>query len=192
VTPVPTENGQGPGAASTLGGWAFAISKASPSATAAWNFIKLAESPQNQLNNRHLSGFVPPDTSVGELKPFVDFAPPFQGRVSTSTSSSTGSPCPTTPTSLVYARALNTVHRRFRQNPGASISSSWPRYPASSHQSSGPQDRIARLTQEEPDVRVKLATLVQPLPATPLPDRPPGVSLPDGARVRPDCILSSA
>jgi multiple sugar transport system substrate-binding protein len=121
VAPVPTQNGQGPGAASTLGGWAFAISKASPNDTGAWNFIKLAESPQNQLNTAIWSGFVPPDTSVGEMKPFVNFAPPFQAAFNQYAKYGVALPNDTNFT--VYARALNTVTGDFAQNPGLSVDS---------------------------------------------------------------------
>lgn len=121
VTPIPTQNGQGPGAASTIGGWAFAISKSSPNSTMAWNFIKLAENPTNQLNTAVWSGFVPPDTSVGELAPFVNFAPPFQAAFNQY--SKYGVPLPNDTNFTVYARALNTVTGDFAQNPGTSISS---------------------------------------------------------------------
>lgn len=120
VTPIPTQNGQGPGAASTIGGWAFAISKSSPNSTMAWNFIKLAENPTNQLNTAIWSGFVPPDTSVGELAPFVNFAPPFQAAFNQY--SKYGVPLPNDTNFTVFARALNTVTGDFAQNPGTSIS----------------------------------------------------------------------
>jgi multiple sugar transport system substrate-binding protein len=120
VAPIPTQNGQGPGAASTIGGWAFAISKSSPNSTMAWNFIKLAENPTNQLNTAIWSGFVPPDTSVGELAPFVNFAPPFQAAFNQY--SKYGVPLPNDTNFTVYARALNTVTGDFAQNPGTSVS----------------------------------------------------------------------
>jgi multiple sugar transport system substrate-binding protein len=121
VAPIPTENGQGPGAASTIGGWAFAISKVSANSTMAWNFIKLAENPENQLNTAIWSGFVPPDLSVGEQAPFVNYAPPFQAAFNQY--SKYGVPLPNDTNFTVYARALNTVTGDFAQNPGASVSS---------------------------------------------------------------------
>ena len=121
VAPVPTENGQDPGGASTIGGWAYAISKASKNDTMAWNFIKLAEDPTNQLNTALWSGFVPPDLSVGEQAPFVNYAPPFQAAFNTY--SKYGVPLPNNTNFTVYARALNTVTGDFAQNPGMSISS---------------------------------------------------------------------
>lgn len=121
VAPIPTQNGQGPGAASTIGGWAFAISKVSANSTMAWNFIKLAENPQNQLNTAIWSGFVPPDLSVGQQAPFVNYAPPFQAAFNEY--SKYGVPLPNDTNFTVYARALNTVTGDFAQNPGVSVSS---------------------------------------------------------------------
>jgi multiple sugar transport system substrate-binding protein len=121
VAPIPTENGQAPGAASTIGGWAFAISKASPNATMAWNFIKLAENPVNQLHTALWSGFVPPDLAVGEQAPFVNYAPPFQAAFNQY--SKYGVALPNDTNFTVYARALNTVTGDFAQNPGMSVSS---------------------------------------------------------------------
>jgi multiple sugar transport system substrate-binding protein len=121
VAPIPTENGQAPGGASTIGGWAYAISKASTNDTMAWNFIKLAEDPQNQLTTALWSGFVPPDLSVGQEAPFVKYAPPFQAAFNEY--SKYGVPLPNNTNFTVYARALNTVTGDFAQNPNLSISS---------------------------------------------------------------------
>lgn len=121
VAPVPTENGQAPGAASTIGGWAYAISKASTNDTMAWNFIKLAQDPTNQLDTALWSGFVPPDLAVGEQAPFVNYAPPFQAAFNQY--SKYGVPLPNNTNFTVYARALNTVTGDFAQNPSMSISS---------------------------------------------------------------------
>jgi multiple sugar transport system substrate-binding protein len=121
VAAIPTENGQSPGGASTIGGWAYAISKASSNDTMAWNFIKLAEDPQNQLTTALWSGFVPPDLSVGQEGPFVSYAPPFQAAFNEY--SKYGVPLPNNTNFTVYARALNTVTGDFAQNPNLSISS---------------------------------------------------------------------
>ncbi len=120
VTPIPTQNGQAPGAASTIGGWAWAISKVSRNSTAAWNFIKLAQTPTNQLNTALWSGFVPPQLSVGRQAPFVNYAPPFQAAFNEY--SKYGVALPNDTNFTVYARALNTVTGNFAQNPNISIS----------------------------------------------------------------------
>src|ERR1700759_3530141 len=46
--PFPTANGQGPGAASTLGGWAYAVSKSSKNVQGAEDFLALASAQAKQ------------------------------------------------------------------------------------------------------------------------------------------------
>lgn len=121
IAPIPTQNGQGPGGTSTLGGWAYSIAKSTPNAKAAWNFIKLAESDQNQLNTALWSGFVPPDPTVGNLPKFINYAPPFQAGFNEY--SKYGQSLPTATNFPVYARALNTVTGDLAQHPDASVSS---------------------------------------------------------------------
>lgn len=118
--PFPTQNGQGPGAASTLGGWAYAVSKASKNVQGAEDFIALASSPANQLTTAVWSGFVPPSTPVGTQPSFVNFAPPFQADFNNY--AKYGVALPNNVNFPVYARALNTVTGDFAQNPNASMS----------------------------------------------------------------------
>jgi multiple sugar transport system substrate-binding protein len=118
--PFPTESGQAPGAASTLGGWAYAVSKASKNIQGAEDFIALASSPANQLTTAVWSGFVPPSTPVGEKPLFINFAPPFQADFNTY--AKYGVALPNNVNFPVYARALNTVTGDFAQNPNASMS----------------------------------------------------------------------
>jgi multiple sugar transport system substrate-binding protein len=118
--PFPTENGQGPGAASTLGGWAYAVAKASKNVQGAEDFIALASSPANQLTTAVWSGFVPPSTPVGTQPSFVNFAPPFQADFNNY--AKYGVALPNNVNFPVYARALNTVTGDFAQNPNASMS----------------------------------------------------------------------
>ena len=118
--PFPTESGQAPGAASTLGGWAYAVSKASKNVQGAEDFIALASSPANQLTTAVWSGFVPPSTPVGEKPLFINFAPPFQADFNTY--AKYGVALPNNVNFPVYARALNTVTGDFAQNPNASMS----------------------------------------------------------------------
>jgi multiple sugar transport system substrate-binding protein len=117
--PFPTENGQAPNAASTLGGWAYAVSKASKNVQGAENFIALASSPPNQLTTAVWSGFVPPSTPVGEKPLFINFAPPFQAAFNNY--AKYGVALPNNVNFPVYARALNTVTGDFAQNPNASM-----------------------------------------------------------------------
>jgi multiple sugar transport system substrate-binding protein len=118
--PFPTENGQAPGAASTLGGWAYAVSKASKNVQGAEDFIALASTPANQLTTAVWSGFVPPSTPVGQQPLFINFAPPFQADFNNY--AKVGVALPNNVNFPVYARALNTVTGDFAQNPNASMS----------------------------------------------------------------------
>jgi multiple sugar transport system substrate-binding protein len=136
VAPIPTQNGQAPGAASTIGGWAFGIARSSPNATMAWNFIKLAENPVNQLHTALWSGFVPPDLSVGEQAPFVNYAPPFQAAFNQY--SKYGVALPNDTNFTVYARALNTVTGDFAQNPGLSVTAALAKVSSLISQQLGP------------------------------------------------------
>jgi multiple sugar transport system substrate-binding protein len=120
IAPIPTQNGQAPGSATTIGGWAWAISAACKDKPAAWKFITLGQSPNNQLETAVWSGFVPPDTSVGTTPAFVKsslYAEQFSQYAANS------APLPTNTNFPVYARALNTVTGDFVQNPKTSISS---------------------------------------------------------------------
>ena len=120
IAPIPTQNGQAPGSATTIGGWAWAISAACKDKPAAWKFITLGQSPNNQLETAVWSGFVPPDTSVGTTPAFVKsslYAEQFSQYAANS------APLPTNTNFPVYARALNTVTGDFAQNPKTSISS---------------------------------------------------------------------
>jgi multiple sugar transport system substrate-binding protein len=121
VAPIPTENGQAPGSATTIGGWAWAISAACQNKAAAWKFITLGQDPTNQLETAVWSGFVPPDTSVGTKPAFVKSSL-YQEQFSQYATNSV--PLPNDTNFPVYARALNTVTGDFVQNPKTSISSS--------------------------------------------------------------------
>lgn len=118
VAPVPTQAGQGPGT-STLGGWAWGIGAATKNPLAAWAFIKLAETPQNLLTTALWAGFVPPDTTVGALPEFVNFAPPFMAAFNTYQKYGQG--LPTDQNFPVYARALNTATGMFAQHPNTTV-----------------------------------------------------------------------
>jgi multiple sugar transport system substrate-binding protein len=116
IAPIPTENGQAPGSATTLGGWAFAVTNACPNKAAAWKFITLAESPSNQLSTAIGAGFVPPDTSVGKLPAFVQSS---LYQLQFSQYAAEGISLPNSTNFPVYARALNTVTGDFAQNPNS-------------------------------------------------------------------------
>jgi multiple sugar transport system substrate-binding protein len=120
IAPIPTEFGQAPGNATTIGGWAWAISAACKNKAAAWKFITLGQAPTNQLETAVWSGFVPPDTSVGTQPAFVKSSL-YQEQFSQYATNSVALPNNTN--FPVFARALNTVTGDFVQNPKLSISS---------------------------------------------------------------------
>jgi multiple sugar transport system substrate-binding protein len=119
IAPMPTQNGQAPGATSTLGGWAFAMGAHSKNPDAAWAFIQMASEPKNMLTEALWSGFVPPDQTVGKLPEFVNYAPPFQ--LAFNLVAQYGKPLPTDQNFPVYARALNTATGQLAQHPDTSI-----------------------------------------------------------------------
>ena len=118
VAPLPTAAGQSPGAVSALGGWATAISSSTKHLALAEGLMKIMMAPHNQLLTAVWSGFVPPDTSVGASKAFVNSAP-FQGAFNQY--AKYGAPLPTDPNFPVYARALNTATGDIVQNPSMSV-----------------------------------------------------------------------
>jgi multiple sugar transport system substrate-binding protein len=77
VAPIPTQNGQAPGIATTLGGFDYAIAKGTPNAGLAFDLISLMEDKANEIDAANWAGFVPPNTSYGSDPAFVNFAAPF-------------------------------------------------------------------------------------------------------------------
>jgi len=77
AVPLPTSKGQAPGSASTLGGWAVAISQATKHPQLSWGLIKIIESDENQVFIANRAGFVPPSQTVAHSDGFLNFAPPF-------------------------------------------------------------------------------------------------------------------
>ena len=77
AVPLPTSKGQAPGSASTLGGWAIAVSKVTKHPQLSWGLLKIMESDDNQTYIANRAGFVPPSQTVANSLGFLDFAPPF-------------------------------------------------------------------------------------------------------------------
>ena len=120
VAPMPTQNGQAPGVVSALGGWAVGISKSTKNPQLAWDLVKLMVNPANQLSTAVEAGFVPPDTSIGASKAFVNSAP-FQAQFNSY--AKYGAPLPSDPNFPVWARAVNTATGDIVQNPSTSVAS---------------------------------------------------------------------
>ncbi|HZS89752.1 MAG TPA: extracellular solute-binding protein [Chloroflexota bacterium] len=74
---MPTEFGQKPGIASSLGGWAYSMASASKHKAEAWNLIKLMEESQNSIAVANGAGFVPPSQKDGNSPAFVNFLVPY-------------------------------------------------------------------------------------------------------------------
>jgi multiple sugar transport system substrate-binding protein len=121
IAPMPTENGQAPGVVSSLGGWGVAIAKTTKYPQLAWNLVKLMMNPANQLTTAVWSGFVPPDTSIGASKAFVNSAP-FQAQFNNY--AKYGVALPSDPNFPIYARAVNTATGSFVQNAASTSVSS--------------------------------------------------------------------
>jgi multiple sugar transport system substrate-binding protein len=77
AVPFPTSHGQKPGSASTLGGWAVAISKVAKNKDLAWALLKVMQRNANQTYIANHAGFVPPSKVVAKSKGFLNYAPPF-------------------------------------------------------------------------------------------------------------------
>lgn len=80
VAPIPTENGQAPGVASTLQAWAVAISKASKNYQLDLGLIQIMQSDANIVSIANTAGFVPPVPALAADPTFVNFAP-LQGEI---------------------------------------------------------------------------------------------------------------
>lgn len=77
AVPFPTSHGQAPGSASTLGGWAVAISKVTKHPQLSWGLMKIIQESDNQAYIANRAGFVPPSQTVAKSDAFLNFAPPF-------------------------------------------------------------------------------------------------------------------
>jgi len=77
AVPIPTSHGQAPGSASTLGGWAVAISKVTKHPELSWGLIKIMQGDDNQTYIANRAGFVPPNQKVAKSLGYLEFAPPF-------------------------------------------------------------------------------------------------------------------
>jgi multiple sugar transport system substrate-binding protein len=75
VAKIPTANGQAPGGASTLGGWAIGVYSGSKHADLSWDLVKLMENEQNLVNAANWAGFVPPNSQYVKSPDYVNFVP---------------------------------------------------------------------------------------------------------------------
>src|SRR5690348_2428873 len=75
AVPIPTSKGQAPGSASTLGGWAVAVSKVTKHPQLSWGLLQIMEEDDNQVFIANRAGFVPPSQKVAKSDGFLNFAP---------------------------------------------------------------------------------------------------------------------
>jgi multiple sugar transport system substrate-binding protein len=118
VAPVPTQNGQKPGAATTIAGWSWAISRVSKNPDLAWALIKIMQEPKNMLDHANWAGFLPPSSKVAASPAFAKFAPP-QGQFRNYASFAT--PIPSDPGFPVYGRGVDDATGKLAQSPSTSI-----------------------------------------------------------------------
>jgi multiple sugar transport system substrate-binding protein len=76
-TPLPTSQGQAPGSASTLGGWAIGISATAKDKELAFGLINVIQRTENQIYIANHAGFVPPSSIVQQDEGYLNFAAPF-------------------------------------------------------------------------------------------------------------------
>lgn len=115
---MPTEAGQRPGIASTLGGWTFSIASSSPHKAQAWNLVKLLSESNNSITIANQAGFVPPSQKDGSSPAFVNFLVPYNRIFNTLVPYST-----ILPSGAAYpkwAQAMNDTTGAMMQNPNMS------------------------------------------------------------------------
>ena len=76
-TPLPTSQGQAPGSASTLGGWAVGISATAKDKELAFGLINVIQRTENQIYIANHAGFVPPSSIVQRDEGYLNYAAPF-------------------------------------------------------------------------------------------------------------------
>jgi multiple sugar transport system substrate-binding protein len=118
VAPVPTQNGQAPGKATTIAGWSWAIARTSKHPDLAWDLIEIMQKSKNMIDHANWAGFVPPVTKVAASPTFAKFAPP-QGEFANYATFAT--PIPSDPGFPVYGRALGDATGKLAQSPSTSV-----------------------------------------------------------------------
>jgi len=74
---LPTSDGQAPGSASTMAGWAVAVSKASERQDLAWEVVKIIQDAKNLVFFDNKVGLVPANSKVANSPEVLDYTPPF-------------------------------------------------------------------------------------------------------------------
>lgn len=119
VTFIPTQNGQKPGVASTLGGWDLAVYAKSAHPQLAFDLIQVMENQNNQVNAANWAGFVPPDVKYGTAPAYADFAPPYQSFFSKVLPYATITPSQAAYT--IWGQGFNEATGAIAQNPKTTV-----------------------------------------------------------------------
>lgn len=118
VAPIPTEFGQKPGAATTIAGWSWAISRVSKNPALAWALIEIMQEQKHMIDHANWAGFLPPSSKAAAAPAFANFAPP-QGQFRNY--ASFAKPIPSDPGYPVYGRAVIDATGKIAQSPSTSI-----------------------------------------------------------------------
>ena len=118
VAPIPTQNGQKPGSATTIAGWSWGIARVSKNPDLAWALIEIMQEQKNMIDHANWAGFLPPSSKAAGAASFANFAPP-QGDFRNYASFAT--PIPSDPGFPVYGRAVDDATGKIAQSPSTSI-----------------------------------------------------------------------
>lgn len=116
AAPIPTESGQRSGIATAIGGWAYAMTKASKHKDLAWKLIQLLEASKNSIRLANQSGVVPPAKRDFNNKTYINFAAPYNAAYNTFLKH--GTPLPNMPGILAWEQAMNDVTGQLATNTG--------------------------------------------------------------------------
>lgn len=119
-TPLPTSNGQAPGSASTLGGWAVGVSASSKNQELGFDLINIIERTQNQIYIANHAGFVPPSSLVQKAPGYINYAPPFNRTFADTLKNS--KPVPSNEAGYpVWVQAIGQATGQIAQSPSTSV-----------------------------------------------------------------------
>jgi multiple sugar transport system substrate-binding protein len=119
VAPLPTINGQGPGSATTIGGWTVAIGSASKHPDLAWDLVNLIQDRKNMLSADEAIALVAPVPEYTKDPAYLNFAPPYRAEFAKISMHAT--PVPSDPNFSIWAQGLLTATQAVVVNPNTSV-----------------------------------------------------------------------
>jgi multiple sugar transport system substrate-binding protein len=120
AVPLPTVNGEPPGSASTLGGWAIGVSAASKNQALAFDLINIIERTRNQIYIANHAGFVPPSGLVQKAPGYLNYAPPFNRTFAAALPNS--KPVPSNQAGYpVWVQGIGQATGQIAQSPSTSV-----------------------------------------------------------------------